>query len=84
MNAATGAWSGTTATPRAAPVRAIALPAVFVAVAIGVTLFPPLTYAVLPSGVTATPLGAGTLTTGFGAAAAMSIGVTLFEPVLAT
>ena len=38
VRAATGAWSGATATPRAAPLSATALPAVFVAVAIGTTL----------------------------------------------
>ena len=42
VSAVTGAWSGVTATPRAAPVTGIAAPAVPAFASIGVTEPPPL------------------------------------------
>src|SRR5579864_611879 len=61
---ATGAWSGVIATPADSFPTVMGVPAVFVAVSIGVTMLLRLvTYAVLPSGVNetaaATPSGTG-------------------------
>src|SRR5271166_4956915 len=88
LKAAVGAWSGVMATPSGLLPTVMALPAVLVAVAIGVTLpeaTVSATYTVLPSGVMAT--STGVVPTEIGEPAvlvAMSIGVTLFEPLLAT
>src|SRR5271165_3531518 len=60
LKAAVGAWSGVMATPSGLLPTVMALPAVLVAVAIGVTLpeaTVSATYTVLPSGVMATSLG---------------------------
>ena len=82
-SAATGAWSGVIAIPVVSLPAATGVPAMFVAVSIGVMVVPSLvTYAILPSGVTAMP--ATPAATGIAAPAvlvATVIGVTVLSAV---